>query len=299
MKLKEKIDKDLVLNAVVIILAIFVVGLFGVTGYKISTKYNVYSDELVIDDVNTQYMALINRLAENNNDFMISPIGVDLSVTNYANTHDYEDTLKAAIIETFKRGYKSWEDSTDWLKSVTQNEGIKLIDTDNKSIETIQKEVESLYEGITLDEDFSDGCLSFVELPTGLDMEVTEDENYVYADGNFYVAGDAVKLSYKDGKHEIIYYTDTMPEDSEWKEVTDTVRLPRRVYSVTAQLSSNIVDNLDVGVDNILQICVFDMRGDSFAKDTETTYKFPDNYRFLIRNKETKLVIAGGALKDE
>ena len=226
---------------------------------------NDWVDTLDVNAVNESYEE-VSRLFEGDDKYVVSALGIDYACQDYVK--DKDEQTRIDLCKHSKRNVNSLAESEAWLSGVVENEGLTL-------------------GAGTTDKDWVASCE--MKLPEGLDLELSEDENYVYGKGTFGVAGDAIKIPYEDGVHYIVFLSGEgdFPQESEFSFVDSTVRLPRVNSESTLSITRQ-------GIGSVGEFISFKILGDKYVENNNTEYQVADSYRFKIYNVKTKILVAAG-----
>lgn len=290
------------LSSFLLTLSVFaLIGVIGFVGYKgYKTYTDIFPSKWCECRLEKSYLDTIKKLGTDYSSYMVSPLGMDLSLIELSGEKGFEPTQMLNIITQSNRGYQSLGESNSKLFELAEEETYKNL----KDItETTGTEImDYLGTDYTLDESFhGTDMITVFKLPEKLKGDVTEYENEVFIKGKYYKADKAFKVDYSDDKHEIIFYKDKYPDEDEWKEVEGTLVVPKEsmvfTTSATQTVRSMFGDKNDE-VD-VTQVVKYEMSGTGEPDSLEYTNKVGNPYKVVVRNKNTGLIVAGGVITSE
>lgn len=290
------------LSSFLLTLSVFaLIGVIGFVGYKgYKTYTDIFPSKWCECRLEKPYLDTIEKLGTDYSSYMVSPLGMDLSLIELSGEKGFEPTQMLNVITQSNRGYQSLGESNSKLFELAEEETYKNF----KDItETTGTEImDYLGTDYTLDESFHDtDMITVFKLPEKMKGDVTEYENEVFLKGKYYKADKAFKVDYADDKHEIIFYKDKYPDEDDWKEVEGTLVVPKEsmvfTTSATQTVRSMFGDKNDA-VD-VTQVVKYEMSGTGEPDNLEYTNKVGNPYKVVVRNKNTGIIVAGGVITSE
>lgn len=288
---------------VVCILLVTLVVFIGVFSYGIyKTMLDVYEDDVNIESVNKKYLRVVTDWDKNDSSYIISPLASDLSLTDIVKNGDTDSFIKASSVDVYNRGYKSFNESVEWIKNASKEESINLIDMSRVKEEKLREIIGNTYEtklevpkGTFKDTDM----VAVVKLPNKLAGKVAELDNHLFMSGTYYEDEGRIKVDFADGKHEAIFYKGAYVDDFQWKKQEGVLKLPKVTFSSASTMKQSL-GGIKGDFNCITsQIAVFSLIADEKVRGATpiATSEITTPYKVVIFNKEAGIVVAGGTVK--
>lgn len=283
---------------VILLILIVLVGIAGYCGYK---EYRgTFPSEWCSCRVNDAYLNKIKILGSKDKSFIVSPMGLDLSLVDLYEDKDFEQTQKLSVIVGSNRGYQSLTKSDQKLLELASEEEYKIIK--NIGQETSSEIADYLGSDYELNKAFIDSdVVNIVKLPTELKADVFSFDGEAYITGNYFKSGEAFKVEYKDNIHELILYKNKLPDEDSWKSTKGTLVVPETsaVYTTSStQTVKSLFGNTSDDV-KLTQIIKFELYGEKEPDTLEYTNKVGSPFNLVVRNKNTGLIIVGGTIRGD
>lgn len=302
--LDTKLPRRHISTSTIVMTLMFII-LVGGTLFLLRCLHNEYKNLFPSNwcscRVNENYLKDIDTLGSDEKSYIVSPMGIDLSLLDLDEDLNFEDGQKLSIVASSDRGYQSLgdsdakfleltnEESYQNFKNIENNTSTEIMDYMNKNYEIEQSFLKDT------------DIVNVMKLPSKLKGDAKYFDGEVYITGNYYKAKEAFKLDYTDNLHELVVYKDKLPDEDTWQEVNGTLVIPETSATYTTSSSQTIKGILGDRSDTvgITQVIHFEIVGSGEPENLEYTNKVGGTYNVLIRNKNSGLIVAGGVIRDE
>lgn len=277
--------------------------LFAVIGYSLFYSYNKYMDvfgtysgNVNVEDINKAYLEVAENLQEDGDNCMYSPLGIDISVTQHAVEEDITKTQQRVLVNQFNRGYRSWDDSLEYMRGYSENEIVSVFDVSDDINSNISSVIGEDYE---LEEDMLDAD-KVVALKVGSDFKARTSKTLteLFLEGDYFKNEASFRVLLKDNDHELIFYRDEFPDD-DWEHVNGVLSIPLNSYTFTSSMQHSVkgLRKEEVLDTKIVQVIKFPIDSEIYTEESpDYTHRVGTPYNIALRNRETGIIVACGKI---
>jgi len=280
---------------VIILVIVVMLSVLSILAIKVVSKYkDVYRSDIDISEVGKRYYNVIKQF-DNHKTYIISPVATDLSINNFVLDSNLGTSSEISSVDMFSRGYKSFEDSTDWIESRANDYDIEYVkrDANEKALSYIS-DLDVEYEGYFSDDD----SLCMYTVPTDFDGKVSDDGMFVGIESELLVSGDAYRINTSDGKYSILYYHDILPKSGTFKPVKGVLKLPKVSLASSSKMNCKLPsDGSKVSIP-VNQLVTYSIDCSEENKLVGEEYIVNAPYRFLVYDNSSGLIISGGYISE-
>lgn len=277
--------------------------LLAVSAYALYWCYNKYNDTFGVyynardsETVNKAYLEIANNLIEDSENCIVTPMGIDIAVTQNAIESDISYTEKRVLTNQFGRAYQSWEGSQALFEEYTNDSMVHVFNVSDDINTQISNIIGTEYE---LEEDMLDADkVAVVNLNCQFKERTCKTLTELFYDGSYFKNEAAFRLFLSDNEHELIIYRDEFPTE-DWEHIKGVLSIPLDTFTFTSSMKHNISglqDDEEIST-KVVQIVRFAMDSGTYTEESpDYTHRVGTPYKVALRNRETGVIVASGII---
>lgn len=268
-----------------VVIAVFILAILGIIS-------NQYENELNVDKVNSNYIRLANEVGKANENYVVSGLSYDLSLSELSEDENFSYTQRVALLQQSGRNVDSLKNGESLVKDFAKDEDLKIFET--VSNEEISEILGVEYESDVILSDYDRVAVISIADEFALDSCYYEDN--LYLSGVYYKCGAAFKVDMADGLHEFIWYRGELPSSKDqWKAIGGTLCVPNTSLVCTSSVSQTVRGLLNEDTYKVAQIASIRITGNTNAgRYISYTNRVGIPYNIAVVSKNTGTVVASG-----